>query len=186
MAKQHMAFTFGLAAQSGPYHETSILPADLDIQLTLSRNDRPQPFHLICEHDTVLVAMSGRGRVEFRQSSVLYFGYAPGDVIYVPAGVPHRILPSEESIQHRFKLPESELEGVAWYCEGCGAELHRDIWSLVDASPRQGYLRACTRFNDEASLRCCGSCGATRPELDLVSYRWEENPPEDYEAHSPA
>lgn len=174
MAQQHMAFTFALAAESGPYDEASILPDDLDIQLTLSRNDRAQPFHLICEHDSVLVCMSGSGRVEFKDSSVARYDYELGDVLYVPAGVPHRILPAQESVHHRFKLPESELEGVAWYCEACGAELHRDVWSLADSSAQEGYLRACTAFNQDEGLRSCERCEATHPPLDLSGYRWEE------------
>ena len=101
MARQYTAFTFTLAADSGPFDERQILPAELDIQLTLSRNDRPQPFNLICEHDCVLVAMSGSGRVTFEGSSVVCHHYAVGDVIYVPAGTPHRILPDVESVHQR-------------------------------------------------------------------------------------
>ncbi len=171
---QHMAFTFTLAAQSGPYDEASVLPDALDIQLTLSRNDRPQPFHLICEHDSVIVVMSGTGRVEFKDSSVLHHEYVLGDLIYVPARTPHRILPNETSVHHRFKLPESQLEGVSWYCEGCGVELHRDVWELADELPQEGYLRACADFNDNPALRHCQQCDGLHPELDLNGYRWEQ------------
>ena len=173
MGKEFVTFSYALAAQSGPYDEGSILPEDLDIQLTLSRNDRPQPFHLICEHDSVIVVMSGRGRVEFRGTSVLHEDYVLGDVIYVPAGTPHRILPVEDSIHHRFKLPESKLEGVAWYCEGCSEEIHRIVWSIADAPPQEGYLEACNAFNANEALRRCENCHAEHPRLDLDGYRWE-------------
>lgn len=174
MGKEFMAFTYTLAAQSGPYDEASILPESLDITLTLSRNDRPQPFHLICEHDSVIVVMSGSGRVEFKGTSVLHQDYVLGDVVYVPAGTPHRILPSEESIHHRFKLPESKLEGLAWYCDGCGEELHRVVWALADTLPQEGYSSACDRFNSDEELRRCGRCSTTHPEIDLGGYRWGE------------
>ncbi|HEB90364.1 MAG TPA: hypothetical protein ENI85_12405 [Deltaproteobacteria bacterium] len=174
MGKEFMAFTYALAAGSGPYDEASVLPDDLDIQLTLSRNDRPQPFHLICEHDSVLVTMSGRGRVEFKGTSVLHEDYQLGDVLYVPAGTPHRILPLEASIHHRFKLPESRLEGVAWYCEGCSEELHRVVWALSETLPQEGYLAACEEFNANGSLRRCRTCNAEHARLDLEGYRWDE------------
>jgi len=174
VAKNHLAFTFALAPDSGPYGERQIVPDEVDLRLTLSRNDRPQPFHLICQHDSVLLTMSGEGRVAFAGSSVSHHDYALGDVIYVPAGTPHRILPASVSVHHRFKLPESEFEGVAWYCEGCGAEIHRDVWALAEELPQEGYLRACRGFNADAALRSCGACGAVHPSLELEGFRWEE------------
>ena len=173
MAQDHMAFTFASAATCGPYDEIPTLPDDLDIQLTLSKNDRPQPFHLICQHDTILVAMSGSGRVNFAGSPVLYHDYRVGDLIYVPAGTPHRIVPSAESVVQRFKLPESDLEGVAWFCDECGKQLHREVWRLADELPQEGYLRACNAFNAAPEFRNCSQCGASHPPVDLSGFRWE-------------
>src|SRR5262252_2071864 len=56
---------FQEAKAAGPYDEYPVLPPDIDPQLHLSRNDRPQPFFLICEHDCVLTQMSGRATVLF-------------------------------------------------------------------------------------------------------------------------
>jgi len=92
----------------------------------------------------------------------------------VPAGVPHRILPASETIQYRYKLPESDLEGVAWYCEGCGNELYREIWELRDELAQEAYLRIARAFSSNAKRRCCGKCGAVHPALDLSPFRWEE------------
>jgi len=169
-----MAFSDALAVQAGPYDEASVLPEGLDIQLTLSRNDRPQPFHLICEYDSVIVCMSGGGRVEFEGVSVRHHDYVLGDVIYVPAGTPHRIVPSEESIHHRFKLPESRLEGVAWYCPACGQQIHRVVWSLTDTLAQEGYLSACQGFNADQAHRRCEHRDAEHPPIDLEGYRWEQ------------
>lgn len=174
MASPYTGWSYALAAEAGPYDERSLLPEDLDIALTIGRSDRPQPFHLICQHDTVLVAMAGTGRVEFAEGSVRWFDYALGDVVYVPAGMPHRIVPGEVSVHHRFKLPESELEGVAFCCEGCGHELHRRLWSLADELPQEGYLRGCQEFNEDAGRRKCTRCGDERPPVDLDGYRWQE------------
>jgi mannose-6-phosphate isomerase-like protein (cupin superfamily) len=174
MAKQQMLFPFALAADAGPYDEASVLSEDLDIRLTLSRGAEVQPFHLICQHDSTLVFLSGSGGVEFQGSSVRQYSYSPGDVVYVPAGTPHRIRPTGETIYHRFKLPESELEGVAWYCEGCGGELHRDVFALAEELPQEGYLRACREFSEDDGLRRCARCDCAHAPCDVEGYRWQE------------
>ena len=174
MARNLMVFTFAEAAKAGPYDERPMLPDSLDLQIHLSKNAVSQPFHLICQHDTVLFALSGAGHVEYKDASVLRHSYAVGDHLYVPAGVPHRILPASETIQYRYKLPESELEGVAWYCEDCGNELYREIWELTDELAQEAYLRTARAFSADAKRRCCGKCGAVHPTLDLSPFRWEE------------
>jgi len=174
MARNLMVFSFAAAAKAGPYDERPMLPDSLDLQIHLSKNDRPQPFFLICEHDTVLFALSGAGHVEYKDSSVLRHSYEVGDHLYVPAGVPHRIVPSAETIQYRYKLPESELEAVAWYCDGCGGELHREVWEIASELPQEAYLRAAHAFNGDAKQRTCATCGAVHPLLDLAPYRWAE------------
>jgi mannose-6-phosphate isomerase-like protein (cupin superfamily) len=174
MARNLMVFTFAEAAKAGPYDERPMLPDSLDLQIHLSKNTVPQPFHLICQHDTVLFALSGAGHVEYKDASVLSHSYAVGDHLYVPAGVPHRILPASETIQYRYKLPESELEGVAWYCEDCGNELYREIWELKDELAQEAYLRIARAFSADAKRRCCGKCGAVHHALDLSPFRWEE------------
>ena len=174
MPREHMFLTYAEAAKCGPYDERPMLPSNIDLQIHLSRNDRPQPFFLICQHDTVLVVMSGEGRVQFKNASVLYHKYETGDFIYVPAGTPHRIIPDIESIHYRYKLPESELEGVAWYCEGCGSMLYRNVWKISDELVQEGYLRACQEFNADQERRTCRSCGERYPQIDLSPYRWRD------------
>jgi 3-hydroxyanthranilate 3,4-dioxygenase len=174
MAREHMFFAFDEAAKCGPYDERPMLPADIDLQIHLSRNDRPQPFHLICQHDTVLVVLKGEGAVEYRGTSVVRHGYEAGDFLYVPAGTPHRIVPRSESVHLRYKLPESDLEGVAWFCAECGAEVRREVWELGEALPQEGYLRACREFNGAEGARRCPRCGAVHPPVDLGGVRWEE------------
>ena len=116
--------------------------------------------------------MAGEGRVEFKGTSVQHHHYCAGDFIYVPAGTPHRILPTTESIRYRYKLSESKLEGVAWYCEECGTEIHREVWELGEAQPQDGCLRACEAFNATASYRSCPDCEATHPQIDTQGTRW--------------
>jgi 3-hydroxyanthranilate 3,4-dioxygenase len=174
MARNLNVMTFASAAAAGPYDERPMLPDTLDLQLYLSKNDRRQPFFLICQHDTVLFALSGTGHVEYKDASVLRHAYEIGDHLYVPAGVPHRVVPTAETIQYRYKLPESELEGVAWYCEQCGHELYREVWEIAAEIPQAAYLRISQGFNADPARRTCKSCGAVHPMVDLALYRWAQ------------
>src|ERR1700684_4697589 len=83
-------------AELGEYEDAAVLPVDTDPQLYLSRNRRPQPFHLICSKDNVLSLMSGGAHVHLRDSSVNRFRMDVGDHVYIPAGTPHRIVPAAE------------------------------------------------------------------------------------------
>ena len=162
------------AAVRAPYDEYPMLPPGVDPQLHLSRNDRTQPFFLICEHDTVLVTVTGTGKVEFVEGPVRYHTMKPGDFIYVPSGMPHRIVPAMESVHLRYKAEHPGLEAVAWYCEHCGAELTREIWDTAEELAQEGYLRATKAFNADARRRTCARCGEVHPVIDLAPYKWQE------------
>lgn len=174
MERRRTFQVFEAAGQAGPFDELPMLPDKFNVQLHLSRNDRPQPFFLVCDHDTLVAHLSGDATVEFKESSVLTFDLQPGDYVYVPAGTPHRIVATSESVQLRYKADQPRFEGVAWYCEGCGAELWRRDWKLADELPQEGYWRACTEFNDQPSRRTCRSCGSEHPAVDLNGIRWRE------------
>ncbi len=173
MSRKRAFNTFKEAEGRGPYDEYPVLAADVDPQLHLSRNDRPQPFFLICEKDCVLVQLSGKGRVEFRDSSMLWTAAVPGDFIYIPARTPHRFLPDEPSTQYRYKAIVPGLEGVCWYCPECGKRIGEEIWDTAKELPQEGYLRASTAFNEEPARRRC-ACGFEHPTIDLAPYRWAE------------
>jgi hypothetical protein len=173
MTRKRMLNTFKEAEAAGPYDEYPVLPPDIDPQLHLSRNDRPQPFFLICEKDTVLVQMAGRCRVELRDSSVLWWDAVPGDFLYIPGGTPHRIVPDGLAIHYRYKAQASGLEGVRWYCTGCDSRVAEEIWDTAEMLPQEGYLEAVRRFNASPSARMCRHCGSEHPAIDLAPYRWE-------------
>lgn len=162
------------ADHCGPYDERPMLPADVDPQLHLSRNDRPQPFYLICEKDTLIVLVSGGGKVRFQDSSVNYHPAEIGDFIYVPAGTPHRFLPDSPSVIHRYKPREPGLEGIAWYCEKCDAEIQRYVWNTSEMIPQAAYLAYCKSFNASESVRRCRTCESVHDPVDLGPYRWAE------------
>jgi ribosomal protein L16 Arg81 hydroxylase len=72
-------------------------------------------FYLICEKDSLLTQMAGTGRLLMKYSSVLWESMQPGDFVYIPAGTPHRYVPTTESLQTRYKAEPAGLEGVAWF-----------------------------------------------------------------------
>lgn len=160
------------AQQRGPYDEYPMLPPGIDPQVHLSRNDRPQPFYLICEHDCVLVTMTGTGRVLFPVGSVRYWDLESGDFVYVPGGTPHRIVPSEECVHLRYKAEKAGLEAVAWLCDECGHEMSRVVWDTAVELPQSAYQRACESFNTTAAARTCSECGHQHPPIDLSAFGW--------------
>ena len=174
MTGKRMFVTYKEAKKRGFFDEYPMLPDDVDCQMHLSRNNKPQPFYLICEKDTVLAQMSGEASVEFKESSVLTFKMELGDYIYVPAGTPHRITPVTESIQYRYKAPQAGLEGVSWFCSGCGNEVTRVEWDTKEEISQQQYLDATTQFNQDESMRTCSSCGEVHAPVDIDGNQWTE------------
>lgn len=170
--RKRMLHLFKLAREAGAYDELPLLQPGIDPQLYLSRNDRPQPFYLLLEHDSVLIQLSGTGKVEFKDAQVRWHGVEPGDFVYIPAGTPHRILPTTECVQVRVKAEHAGLEAVAWYCTDCGSELYRNDWDTAQELPQEGFTRSCLAFN--ASPRRCSRCGAEHPAVSLDGTRWPE------------
>jgi hypothetical protein len=162
-----------LAAEARSYDERPVLLEHIDPQLHLSRNSIPQPFFLICDKDTVLVSMSGEAVVDFRDCSVLQHRLVPGDYVYVPAGTPHRIVPSSPSLHVRYKARESNLEGVAWYCDACNTERYRTEWNAASVLPQEGYAQACRHYASAIAGTPCAKCGERAPALDLGDTRWD-------------
>lgn len=174
MSRKAAFLTFREAAEAGPYDESPVLVAGVDPQVHISRNDRLQPFFLTCEKDNVLVQMSGSGRLHVQKSAYRYVPMKAGDHVYLPAGVPHRYEPEEDSVQLRYKAETPGLERIHWDCEACGTRLHAVEWDTADELPQEGYLRGCGEFNASAGLRTCSGCGAQHAEIDLTPYRWSQ------------
>ncbi len=165
--------TFAAAPAAGNYGEMPVLAPDIDPQLFLSRNDRPQPFWLICQKDSVLVQMSGRGRLEFVAGPARYYTMQVGDFAYVPGGLAHRYVPDAPSVQYRYKARKSGLESIAWYC-ACGAEVARHTFDTAKTLPQEGYDAGCAWFNADAGNRLCPACGAAHASADTEGTRWPE------------
>ena len=174
MPRKRTFHTFREAQKLGPYAEMPMLPEDIQVQVRLSRNDRDQPFFALFAKDTMLLSMSGAGKVAFRGTSIHDFSLEPGDCIYVPAGTPHRLLHEKESVVLRY-VPQSPLvEGVAWFCEGCDKELYRQIWNTAECVSAQAHMGACIKFNADETLRTCKHCAQSHLPINLASFKWDE------------
>lgn len=156
------------------FDEFPVLRPDVDPQLLVNNNRVDQPFHLIYGKDSVIALVSGRLVVEFAQGAVRYFDLEPGDFVYVPAGIAHRILVKEPGIQLRYRAREPGLEAVAWFCEGCATEMSRHVWDGDKTLSQDEYQVACTEFNGDAELRKCLRCGHEHAPVDLSAFRWAD------------
>lgn len=170
MKRRRMFQVFKAALDAGNYSDLPELPANVDPQVYLSRNTVPQPFYLICGKDTAIAQMSGEAILRLKDSSVNHFRLVPGDNVYVPAGTPHRIFPLSESVQLRYKAPNAGLEGVAWFCDGCGLEITRAEWDTDEIVPQRAYLQACEAFNASGQARVCRGCGVGYPAVNLEHF----------------
>jgi 3-hydroxyanthranilate 3,4-dioxygenase len=66
------------------------------------------------------------------------------------------------------------LEGVAWYCDGCDAEIYREVWDTGAALSQTKYDEISSHFAADASLRTCRHCGWIHPAPDLEGFHWAE------------
>lgn len=160
-------------AKFSNFDEYPVLKEDVDPQLHVSVNSVDQPFFVIFQKDTLLAALSGSAQVQFKGASVHYFDLGPGDHVYVPAGIPHRIVGGKNALHLRYKARQPGLEAVAWYCEHCGEELDRYTWDTARQVAQAGYQAAATRFNASPERRRCSSCGHEHPVIDLSPFRWD-------------
>ena len=117
----------------GSYDDYPVGPKGTDPMPHLSRNRVAQPFFLVCEEDQVVIQMAGEGEIELMDAEGDSGGRSgfgpsrmhlvPGDTVYIPAGVPSRLVPRGENLQLRLKAEPPPREAVAWYCR-CGSLVH--------------------------------------------------------------
>lgn len=139
--------------------ETPQLDDIEDLQIFLSRHEDPEPFFTITEKDIVISQLSGAGVLHFQLSNVRYHHLEAGDLVYVPAGTPHRYVPAGESILLTYKAARPGAEAVAWYCDRCGTEIFRQTYDLAEITSQDGRAAARARFGDNAEPTPCPECG---------------------------
>lgn len=172
LVRQRFADVFSLAAAAGPSAFWPVMPAGLDPQFHVSGNDRDQPFHLVHDHDAILVHFSGRGAVRFPEGPVRHHALKPGDHVYLPAGLPYRVTVDEPSVQLLMKAAATAVEAVAFYCPRCGQLVDRVDFDAVAELPQRAYQRIVVAFNDDEARRHCAGCGTTHPAIDLGAFGW--------------
>jgi 3-hydroxyanthranilate 3,4-dioxygenase len=161
------------AAAWGSYDDYPVGPFGTDPMPHLSRNRVAQPFFLVSEADQVLIQMAGEGEILFAENEAVTMPLVPGDTVYIPAGVPSRLVPRGENVQVRLKAEPPVREAVAWYCGSCG-ELVHTVELAASGIAQDGYWSATQAFNADPSKRTCGACGAVHPPAELGDIAWPE------------
>jgi 3-hydroxyanthranilate 3,4-dioxygenase len=156
----------------GSYDDFPVGPFGTDPMPHLSKSRVPQPFYLVSEADQVLIQMAGEGEIVFAETEPASIPLAPGDTVYIPAGVPSRLLPRGENLQVRLKAEPPAREAVAWYCGRCGALVHGE--EVPAGIPQEGYWSAVHAFNASEPARTCGGCGEVHPPAELGDIAWPE------------
>lgn len=173
MARRRMLQAFQAAKNIGNYADVPVMPVDVDPQITLSRNSEKQPFHIAFEEDTVIALMSGSATVRLRDSNVNSWSMIPGDHVYVPAGTPHLLEPSEESVLLRYIGNEPAYRAAVFACETCGQELHRLEWQQdLEVKAVTIYAELARQFNTDLAVRTCQACGTTAAEISIERLGW--------------
>jgi hypothetical protein len=154
----------------GSYDDYPVGPKGTDPMPYLSRNRVAQPFFLVSEEDQVIIQMAGEGAIELKEIDPPRMRLGPGDTVYIPAGVPSRLVPDGENLVVRLKAEPPPREAVAWYCGSCGELVHAR--EIAGDAVQAGYWDAVAAFNGDASLRTCAACHAVHPPADLGDIAW--------------
>ncbi len=116
--------------------------------------------------------MSGDGEVRFHDAERTVLRIGPGDVVYLPARLPSRIVPRTQLVQIRIKDVPPFTEAVAWFCESCGALVHRAEFTAE--VPQRHYWDASAAFNADSVFRTCRACGAVSEPVDMSDFAWAD------------
>lgn len=154
----------------GSYDDFPVAPPGIDPAPHLSRNQVAQPFYLVTARDEVLVTMSGEGEIRFADRARTVMGVAPGDVVYLPARIPARIVPDGELLQVRLKGNPPFTEAAAWYCDTCDTFMHHV--EFTSAVPQRQYWDAVAAYNADPRHRTCSACGQVHDRAELGDIAW--------------
>ena len=93
-----------------------------------------------------------------------------GEVFLLPKNIyhsPRRPPGSVGLVVERPRL-ETELDGIAWFCEKCGYKLHElKFWCEDIEKTLREVVGA---FNEDVARRTCGRCGEVLPDPRTVDY----------------
>lgn len=126
-----------------------------------ARND----FH-INPYDEIFYQLQGTATVHLMDTAgqEQICTVAEGDVMLVKAYTPHSPRRPAGTLGLVIERPraDEELDGIVWFCDACGKQLHRvDILCRDIGSELKIALDA---FNADRQLRTCSHCGALLPD----------------------
>ena len=122
-----------------------------------ARND----FH-VDPGDEIFYQLAGDITVRCREASGAFrdVPVRQGEAMLVRAGTPHcpiRPAGTWGLVIERKRRPD-ERDGLAWFCDRCGAKLHETTFSVTNIEVE--LLDAIKQFNASPSQRTCKKCGA--------------------------
>src|SRR5690242_919065 len=151
------------AAFSGPVANKEVFPqSEFIFQIIRGPNARSD-FH-VDPGDEIFYQLQGTIRVDViedgkRRQNVLH----QGDVLLVPAGVPHSPLRPAGSwglVVERKRRPV-ELDGILWFCDQCDAKLYERNFSCQNIETE--IRAAIDEFFAGEEHRTCKACGRVLP-----------------------
>lgn len=121
-------------------------------------------FH-VDPHDEILFQLRGDIYVvTVENGKQVRRDISEGQLLLLPAFVPHsprRPADTWGLVVERKRTPD-ESEELLWYCERCGAELHRARMRVSDIETQ--LSEQIEKFDSSTDLRTCKKCGLVAPE----------------------
>jgi 3-hydroxyanthranilate 3,4-dioxygenase len=158
----------------GSFDEFPALSPGVDPTPHLSRNTVSQPFFIVSDRDETLINLSGEGEIWFAGETPERTRLAAGDSVYLPAGIPSRLITHTTSLQVRFKAQTPGREAAVWYCGQCSGVVH---WHAIGPEveiPQEQYWDAVEIFNSSVATRSCPACGTEHSPAELGDIAWPE------------
>lgn len=149
---------FELAGQIEDGDHLSLFGSDVDLDVSLSRETARQPFHFAIDHDSLLVQLAGEAEVTFDHPDVRRVRVVPGDIVYVPAGLDHQVVPRTPSLQLRYCGSEPHAERASVRCPACGHPIAMVVWNS-GAKDRRDGLAAARQAHARICGQTCPNCG---------------------------
>ncbi|MEY2963504.1 MAG: hypothetical protein RL754_765 [Bacteroidota bacterium] len=116
-------------------------------------NETEEFFYQLEGHITVKVQMDGEAHE---------INLGPGDMMTLPAGVPHSPVRHENSIGlvvERVREGRGFKDGLLWFCDSCNNKLHETYFELKNIET--DFLPRFKEYYGSEELRTCSKCGTT-------------------------
>lgn len=114
-------------------------------------NETEEFFYQLEGNITVKVQMDGRAQE---------INLGPGDMMTLPAGVPHSPVRHENSIGlvvERVREGKGFKDGLLWFCDSCNHKLHETYFELKNIET--DFLPRFKEYYGSEEMRTCEKCG---------------------------